>query len=189
MSMQLTRHWWALGLRGLAAIAFGLIAFIDSGATLSALILVFGAYALLDGVSSIAAGAGAVGGPRWLMIFGGVAGLAIGVIAFVRPDITALSLLLIIGYWAILIGTSQIVAAYRMRRTITGEWLLALNGALTAAFGLYVLLVPGAGALTLVWLIGWYALLSGTMLLAIGLRLRRQASPTTIDRSGFAAAG
>ncbi len=172
---QLTTNRWAFGLRGVAAIAFGVFAFIDSGATLAALILLFGAYAVLDGISSIAAGVGSAGGPRWLMILAGLGRIVIGVIAFVRPDITALSLLFLIGYWAILVGISQIVTAYRMRQTMSREWLLAATGVLAAAFGIYILVFPGAGALTLIWLIAWYAILSGVMLLTIGVRLRRRS--------------
>ncbi len=122
----------------------------------------------------------------WAFGIRGGAAIAFGIVAFVRPDITALGLLLVIAYWAILVGVSQVVAAYRMRRVISREWLLAANGVLTAAFGIYVLLFPGAGALALIWWIGWYAILSGAMLLAIAARLRRSSKTQDAGSIGLA---
>jgi uncharacterized membrane protein HdeD (DUF308 family) len=186
---RLSLNWSALALRGVVAIAFGILAFLLPGLTLGALILLFAAYAIVDGVSHVITGfrQPSGDGPDVLMILGGIAGIAAGAIAVILPGITALFLLALIGAWAILTGAAEIVAAYRLRKAISGEWLLALDGALSIAFGLYVLLFPGAGAIALVWLIAAFAVVSGITLLMLAFRMRSlsqrrggmQAGPTS----------
>ena len=109
------------------------------------------------------------------MILGGVVGIAVGIIAAILPGITALFLLSLIGAWAIVTGAAEIVAAYRLRKAISGEWLLALQGIISIAFGLYVWIFPGAGALAIVWLIAAFAIASGVILLMLAFRMRSLA--------------
>jgi uncharacterized membrane protein HdeD (DUF308 family) len=189
MNSRLTHNWWAIALRGVVAILFGILAFLMPGLTLVALILLFGAYALVDGAFAVVAGLRRrEGGPDWLLILGGIAGIAAGFIAFFMPGVTALVLLTIIAAWAIVTGIAEVVAAYRLREEIRGEWLLAINGILSVIFGIALVLFPGAGALTLVWLIAAYAIISGVMLVALALRLRSRANAGRGVPSGTASA-
>src|SRR4051794_34974783 len=137
MVMILARNWWALALRGLFAVLFGIAAFAWPGITLGALVLLYGAYAFVDGVFAIAAAlAGRTEGlPWWALLLEGVFGIAAGVIAFAWPGITALALLFLISAWAVVTGVFEIVAAVRLRKEIRGEWLLALSGVLSVLFG------------------------------------------------------
>jgi uncharacterized membrane protein HdeD (DUF308 family) len=174
---SLARNWWLLLLRGVVSVAFGILAFVWPGLTLFALVLLYGAYALVDGVVAIAA---AIKGRRraptgWLVLVG-VLGIAAGIVTFVWPAITAIALLVLIGVWSILHGVLEVVGAIRLRREIRGEGLLILGGILSIAFGAIILLQPGAGALAVVWLIGAYAVVFGLLFIALSLRLRRHRS-------------
>jgi len=177
MESRLSLNWWALAIRGVIAIAFGILAFLMPGLTLGALILLFAAYAIVDGVSHVITGIRQRSGdrPDGLMILGGIVGIAVGVIAVILPGVTALFLLALIGAWAIVTGAAEIVAAYRLRKAISGEWLLVLQGILSIAFGVYVWLFPGAGALAVVWLIATFAIASGVILLMLAFRMRSLA--------------
>ena len=181
MPDRISRNWWALALRGLAAIAFGVVAILWPGITLLALILLFAAYAIVDGVLAIASGIRRESdrrSPDWFMILAGIAGIVAGVVAVVLPGITALVLLIVIAAWAIVTGVAELVAAYQLRDVIRGEWLLALNGVLSIAFGILLVAFPGAGALAVVWLIAVYAIVSGVVLLALAFRLRGRSEMT-----------
>lgn len=176
MDSRLSLNWSALAIRGVIAIAFGVLALLMPGLTLAALILLFAAYAIVDGVSHVVTGIRQrSGGPDGLMILGGIVGIAVGVIAAILPGVTALFLLTLIGAWAIVTGAAEIVAAYRLRKAISGEWLLALQGIISIAFGLYVWIFPGAGALAVVWLIATFAIASGVILLMLAFRMRSLA--------------
>ena len=177
MDSRLSLNWSALAVRGVIAIAFGIIAFLLPGLTLGALILLFAAYAIVDGVSHVVTGIRqrSGDGPDGLMTLGGIVGVAVGVIAVILPGVTALFLLALIGAWAIVTGAAEIVAAYRLRKAISGEWLLVLQGILSIAFGVYVWLFPGAGALAVVWLIAAFAIASGVILLMLAFRMRSLA--------------
>ncbi|MDT5032550.1 MAG: hypothetical protein QOC94_2721 [Actinoplanes sp.] len=189
MLETLTRYWWVVALRGALAILFGVTALVWPGITLFALVLIFGAYSLVDGVFTLAAalgrrdrGATDTGGRTWLFVQG-VAGIVIGVLAFVWPGITALALLWLIGIWAIVIGVLEVIAAIRLRRELRREWLLGLSGAATALFGILLIAWPAAGVLTLIALIGISAVVFGVALLAFAVRLRRQQRPETRSHS------
>lgn len=173
MLVVFTSSWWALVLRGLAAIGFGVLAFLWPHITLTALVFLWGAYALVDGVLAIAAGVKSHGENKrwWVLLLEGILGVAAGVIAFVIPGITALVLLIVIAAWAMVTGVFEIAAAIQLRKFIKGEWLLALAGVASVLFGFALLLNPGAGAIALVWLIGAYAIVFGVLLIALGLRL------------------
>jgi uncharacterized membrane protein HdeD (DUF308 family) len=170
----LSQNWSMIALRGVAAILFGILALALPGITLLALVLLFGAYALVDGVLNlVAAVRGRQGrGPWWLLVIEGLVSIGAGIAAVVLPGITALVLVYIIGAWAIVTGVLELVAAVRLRKQITNEWWLALGGVLSIVFGVLVMLAPGAGALAMVLWIGAYAIVSGAMLLGLAFRLR-----------------
>ncbi|HKF69568.1 MAG TPA: HdeD family acid-resistance protein [Vicinamibacterales bacterium] len=171
----LARHWWAIALRGLAAIIFGILAFAMPGVTLAVLVLLFGAYALVDGIFNIVAAVSGRSGSQswWMVLLEGLVSVAAGLVTFFMPGLTALTLVYVISAWAIITGVLEIVAAIRLRKEITNEWWLALSGVLSIVFGALVAIAPGAGALALIFWIGAYAVVFGAMLVALGFRLRR----------------
>ncbi|MDB6027958.1 MAG: hypothetical protein JWM68_4181 [Verrucomicrobiales bacterium] len=172
---QITRHWWVMALRGLAAILFGVWAFLWPGITLLGLIYLFGAYALVNGLLVVVQGFKAPSGyPRvGSLVIEAIASIAAGVIAFVVPGITAFALLVLIASWAIVNGITEIVAAVRFRKIIKHEWLLVLAGIASLVFGVLMVLLPGAGALAVVWWIGGFAIAFGILLIALAFRMRR----------------
>lgn len=172
---HLRKHWIWIALRGVFALIFGVLALVVPGITLAVMVIVWGAYALIDGVIALIAGFRMRdnGIPLWSLILVGLLGIGAGIVTFLWPGLTALTLILIIGVWAIAIGIFQIVAAVRLRKYIEGEWLLGLSGALSIVFGLAVVVKPGAGALALTWIVGGFAILFGVILIGMGLRLRR----------------
>jgi uncharacterized membrane protein HdeD (DUF308 family) len=167
--------WRIIALRGVAAITFGVLTLVWPGLTLWALVVLFGAYALVDGIFGLIAVARNEPGTRarrgWL-IFDGLLGVAAGVIALAWPGITALALLFVIAFWALFIGGIRLAAAIRYRDEIPHAWMPAVGGALSIAFGALLVITPGAGALVITWLIGWYALLLGTIALVAAARVR-----------------
>ena len=173
MTTVLTRNWWALALRGIFAILFGLAAFVIPGVTLAVLVALFGAYAVIDGVLAIVAGIRAAERHErwWSLVLKGLAGIVAGVLTFGWPALTVLALLYLMAGWAIVTGVLELVAAVHLHRA-HGEWLLILNGVLSILFGIFVLAWPGAGALTLLWLIGAYAIVFGVVLVILAFRLR-----------------
>jgi uncharacterized membrane protein HdeD (DUF308 family) len=174
MVLVLTRNWWALVIRGVAGLLFGLACFFWPDIALLSLVLLFGAYALVDGAFAIAAAiSGADRDSRWwALLLQGIVGIITAVVAVVWPGITALALLYLIAAWALVTGILEIVAAVRLRKEIEGEWMLALAGFASVLFGIAIAVFPAAGALAVVWMIGVYALVSGVLLTAVGLRLR-----------------
>ncbi len=169
-----TPSWWVLALRGLVAILFGLAALFWPGLILAVLIVLFGLYALVDGVLAVVAAfrSSGRGMRRPLLLIEGVLGILFGILALFWPDLTALTLLYIIAFWAIATGVFEIVAAIHLRKEITGEWMLAVSGAASVLFGLLLVFFPGEGALAVIWIIGAYALIFGVLLLALAFRLR-----------------
>jgi uncharacterized membrane protein HdeD (DUF308 family) len=173
----LAANWWALLLRGIAAVLFGLAALFWPGLTLFVLIVFFGAYALVDGIFAIVAGISGSGGRRWLLLAEGALGVLAGLVAFFYPGITALVLLYVIAFWAIFTGILEVVMAIWLRREIENEWLMGLSGVLSVLFGVILAVLPGVGLLSLVWLVGIYALIFGVALIVLGFRVRgRRAS-------------
>jgi uncharacterized membrane protein HdeD (DUF308 family) len=171
---SLAEHWWALTIRGGAAILFGVLLFLAPGIGLLTLIALFGAYALIDGVFNIVAAVRhARANERWgWLAFSGLISILAGVLTFLLPRITGFALLMVIAGWSIVTGVAQIVAAVRLRKEIQGEWLLGLGGALSIAFGVLVALFPAAGALAVALWIGAYAIVFGGLTVALSLKLR-----------------
>lgn len=180
MEMTLSRRWWVVALRGVAAIAFGILTFVSPQSSLFALVVLFGAYALVDGAFNLAMLArGPRGTHRWTsMIVHGVISMVAGALTLLWPGISAMVLLMLIAAWAVVHGIFELVTAVRLRKQIQGEWLLALSGILSVAFGVLLFLFPGAGALALILWIGAYALVTGVLLLILGFKLRGIAQRT-----------
>ena len=174
MLRTLAQNWWAIVLRGLCAVLFGLSALAWPGITLVVLVSLYGAYALVEGAFAVA---GAVMGRRqgdfpWGVLLAGLAGIAIGVITFMSPGITAIALVYLIGAWAILRGLFEIIAAVQLRKEIDNEWLLGLSGLLSVILGLFLLVAPGAGAIAMLWWIGAFAIVFGVVEIILGFRLK-----------------
>ncbi len=174
MLHRLAENWWLELLRGIAAIVFGLLAFVLPIATLFSLVLLYGAFALVDGIFAIIAAirGDRVPGPRWWLAVVGVLGVVAGLLTFLWPGLTALILAIFIGAWALARGVFEIAGAIRLRKEIDNEWLLILSGVLSVLFGAAVLFRPGAGALAIVWIIGAYAVVLGALHVGLALRLR-----------------
>ena len=171
----------SLVIRGLAATAFGLLTLMWPGLTLLVLVILFGAYALVDGISDLLVlmrHRRGERGVRTLSLVIAIVSIGAGIITLLWPDITALALLLVIAGWALATGVLYLVAAFRLRRHINNEWLYVLNGIVALMLGVILVITPGEGALGITWVIGWLALLRGVLLLALAWRvngLRRGA--------------
>jgi uncharacterized membrane protein HdeD (DUF308 family) len=175
----IARSWWTFVLRGIFAILFGVLAFLMPGVAWLTMVFVFGFYAIADGVVNLVA---AFGGPRppgerrtpgWALFIQGLLGIIAGCLAFFIPGLTALALLWLIGGWAIATGVLAIVTAIRLRKQITGEWLMVLSGVLSIVFGVLLFAFPIAGAVVVAIWIGAYAVVFGVTLVALGIRLRK----------------
>jgi len=166
------QNWVLFVLRGVLAFLFGVVAFVAPGPTFAALIFVFAFYAIVDGVFAVALGFAAPGGPRWLLVLGGILGVAIGIYTGFNPSITATALVILIGAFVLVRGIAEVGTAIAVRGVIQNAWMLALGGIVSIAFGAYLLVVPADGALALVYVIGFYALFAGVMYAAAGLQLR-----------------
>jgi uncharacterized membrane protein HdeD (DUF308 family) len=173
LSEVLAARWWAVGLRGLLAIIFGLLCLLTPGIAVGALVLLFAAYMLVDGVFAIISGIRAArSGERWgLLILEGVVDLAAGAIAFIWPAITLVALVWIVAIWAIVSGALMLAAALALNRDY-GRWLLALGGIASLVFGILLIIEPFIGAVVLTLWIGAYALVFGVLLLVLGFQLQ-----------------
>jgi uncharacterized membrane protein HdeD (DUF308 family) len=166
------RHWWLLALRGVAAVLFGILALALPGITLYALVLLFGAYALVDGLLAIGSALRSKGEHLWYLLLAGVVGILAGIATFSWPGLTALVLLFIIAGWAIVTGVLEVISAVRLRSLMQHEWAWIVGGLLSVLFGLILLIQPGSGALALVWLIGGYAIVFGITLFVLAWQVR-----------------
>jgi uncharacterized membrane protein HdeD (DUF308 family) len=173
VSPESSGNWWTLLLRGMAAVLFGLFALVWPGITLAVLVIIYGAYALVDGIFTIIAGFRSVDGRRRaLLLAEGIIGIIAGLIALAWPGITAVALLYIISLWAILGGLLRIVTAILLRREIQNEWAMAASGALSVLLGVILGVLPGVGLLSLTWLIGVFALGVGATLIWLSFKVR-----------------
>lgn len=170
----LVRHWWMLALRGVLAVIFGIMALVWPTITLEILVILFGTYTLLDGITLLVTSlTNRKQYPKWgRWLLSGTLSLVIGILAFVWPEITALALLLLIAARSIIVGVFEILAAIQLRKEIAGEWLLGLSGVLSILFGILLVIQPESGTLAIVSLIGIYAIVFGILLFALALRIK-----------------
>ncbi len=191
MLSLLARNWWLVEIRGVAAIAFGILAFLWPGLTLVVLITLFAAYMLIDGLSlllAVARGDPTTRGHQVAVGLMGILGVVVAVVTVFLPGLTALSLLYIIAFWAIALGAAQVIAAIRLRREIAGELWLIVGGLLTIAFGILLVAFPGTGLLSLVWIVGIWAIVFGITSLVLAWRLRglhQELTNSRISRSAL----
>lgn len=174
MLRTMKRNWWTFVARGVFAILFGIIALAFPQLTLIVLVWTFGAYALIDGLFQIIYSLTRHEEYErwWLVMLEGLLGITFGVLTFIWPDITGLVLFMMIVVWALFTGILEIAAAIQLRRLITNEWMLAFSGILSILLGVGMLIWPGASALALAWMIGFYAFAFGVTLIALGFRLK-----------------
>ena len=174
----LAKYWWLVLLRGIAAIVFGVLAFMWPGITLVTLVLFWGAFALVDGVLALAHAVMGDGmGSRWWLALVGLAGIAAGLVTFMAPGLTALVLLFFFAGWAIALGVFQIVGAIQLRKQIDNEWTLILSGVVSVLFGTLLLAVPGAGLIGFIWVVAAYAIVFGVLLVGFAFRLKKHQAP------------
>ena len=171
---DLSANWWVILLRGIVGVIFGVLAFVLPGATLLALVFVWGAYAIIDGAFALYLTYLAARQQRrwWPYLLEGLVGIGAGIVAFGWPGITALALLYLIAAWAIVTGIVEIIAAVDLRKQIQNEWLLGLAGVFSIIFGILVAAQPNAGAVAVVWTVGAYALFFGITLIVLAFRVR-----------------
>jgi uncharacterized membrane protein HdeD (DUF308 family) len=173
MARAFAENWWALALRGVLAILFGIAVLVWPSLSLLTLVLLFGSYAVVDGIFAlITAFRRREQRNWWLLLLEGAAGIAAGVLTWLYPGITALILLFFIAFQAIITGGFEIAAAWRLREEIKGEWLLALAGIASIAFGVLMILFPGGGALAVLALIAAYAIVFGITMIILAFRFR-----------------
>jgi len=163
------KNWWVLLIRGILAVLFGVMAFTLPGLTLVTLVLLYGVYALADGLTALWVGGQA---RAWWFMLLGILGVIVGVFTFIYPGITAVALLYLIAAWAIVRGVFEIVTAIQLRKEISNEWMLIIAGILSVLFGVALVAKPAAGALAVVWIIGGYAFIFGLMIIVLAFRLR-----------------
>ena len=174
LATVLSGTWWALMLRGVIAIIFGVLTWRQPEMSVALLILFFGAYILADGVLGVYS---AVAGRQqheywWVLLIWALISVGVGILTLLAPGVTALILLLYIALWAIATGVLQIVAGIRLRKEIKGEWLLILGGFASVVFGVFLMAQPAVGALAMAWLIATYAVLFGFVLVFLAVRVR-----------------
>jgi len=167
----LARNWWALAIRGVAAVLFGVLTFVLPGISLLYLVLLFGGYALIDGVFNLVSSF-RTPDRHWALLVEGVLGIVVGILTFLWPAITGIVLLYFIAFWAIFTGVFEIAAGVRLRKVIRNEWLLIGMGVVSVLFGILILAAPIAGALAIVLWIGAYALVFGILMIVLAFRLR-----------------
>jgi uncharacterized membrane protein HdeD (DUF308 family) len=177
MTEFLARRWWAFLIRGIAGVIFGILAFLWPGLTLLVLAVVFGAYALVDGVFAlVAAFSGAGAAHRGWLILEGILGIVLGALVWMYPLYSAALLVYFIAIWAIATGVIEIIAGVRFRNVIGNEFLYIIAGIISIVFGALVLRNPAAGAIAVVWLIAWYAIIFGVLQIVLSFRLKSLAS-------------
>ena len=174
MKKYLAKYWWVFLLRGIFSIIFGVLAFVMPGLTIATLVLVWGAYALVDGLFALYASAtgGTKPGDHWLVGLQGLIGLAAGIITLIMPGVTALGLLIAIAAWSLVVGVLQIAAAIKLREEIEGEFWLGLSGLVSILFGMFIIARPGEGALAVIWILGGYAIIFGVFLISFAFRIK-----------------
>jgi len=173
MMAVLAQNWWAIGIRGVLAIVFGLIALFLPGATMLSLVIVFAAYALVDGVfGMVSAIRSARQHERWgYLLLEGLVNIAAAAVAVLWPGITVVAFVLLIAVWAILTGILELAAAFRLEIADGRGWLI-FGGIVSVLYGVLLIAAPMIGAVVLTWWLGAYALVFGVSLVVLAFRLR-----------------
>lgn len=179
MLTLLSRNWWLVALRGVIAILFGLLTLLFPGIALTSFVLLFGGYAVIDGVAAVWTSIQhRTEQGWWIHLLEGFVSIIAGIVAFVYPGITALVLLYVIAFWAIMTGVFEIWAAIQLRKEIEGEFWMGLSGIISIVFGVLLIVAPGAGILAVLTLVGIYAIAFGVFLIMLSLRLRTHGTRT-----------
>jgi uncharacterized membrane protein HdeD (DUF308 family) len=175
----LARNWWLFLLRGIAALIFGVLSLAWPGISLALLILFFGAYALVDGAFALSAAIVGRGNAevRWWLVLVGLVGIGVGIVTFLWPGLTALTLLYFIAGWVVATGVLQIIGAIELRKVIDNEWWLILDGAFSVLFGILLFIMPGAGAVALIWLIALFAIAFGVLMIGFAFKVKIVKAP------------
>jgi len=178
----LARNWWALLIRGIAAVIFGILAFLWPGGTWVVIGILFGAYAFVDGIFAIVAAVRAAQAHErwWPFVIEGIVGLAIAAITFYDVGITIFALYITIAAWAFITGVLEIVAAIQLRKAIANEWLLILAGVCSILFSILMIWHPFAAAVAIIWIIAAYAIVFGIMMIALSFRLKAHANAPAV---------
>lgn len=171
----LSERWWVLLLRGIIAVLFSVMIWMQPKISLAALVILFGAFALADGILGVwtALASRKDRDNWWVLMLWGLVGIGIGILTFVAPAITALALLFYIAIWAIVTGVLEVITAVKLRKEIEGEWLLGLAGVVGILFGILLIARPGIGVLAVLWLIAAYSLILGILLIILSFRVRK----------------
>jgi uncharacterized membrane protein HdeD (DUF308 family) len=175
----MTQNWWAIALRGLVAVLFGIAAFVWPVITLWVLVALFGAYALVDGIFAVIEAFRRDGARErwWALLIEGAVGIVIGLVTFSWPGLTAMGLLYLIAFWAIVTGVFEIITAVRLRHEISGEWMMAVIGILSIVLGFLLVAFPLAGAISVVFMIGAFVFAMGALMIALAFKLRSLGHP------------
>jgi uncharacterized membrane protein HdeD (DUF308 family) len=170
-----TKNWWVFALRGLFALVFGVLALVWPEITLISLVTMFGVFVLLDGILDLVAGFASTSTNKrwWVMILEGLLDIGVAMLTFFWPNITAVVLLYLIAAWSVIMGIMEIIAAIQIRKEIEDEWRMILSGAISVLFGIVLFIYPGASAISMVWLIGVFAIFFGVLLILLAFRLRK----------------
>jgi len=174
MTKSLSQNWWLVVLRGILAILFGILAFVWPQITWLTLIVMFGVYAIVDGIVALVTGFSRTGASArwWVFLVEGLISIGAGIVALVWPAVTSLVLIYMIASWAVITGILEIAAAIRLRNEISNEWVLGLGGLVSIGLGALLFFQPAAGGLAIIWTIAAYALIFGVLLVILGFRLR-----------------
>jgi uncharacterized membrane protein HdeD (DUF308 family) len=168
----LSRNWWVVVLRGLAAIGLGVFAWVRPDIFWASLVLVFGIYAVVDGVFALGAAFKGEHADRWFHVLEGILGIAAGIVVFAYPDLAGTAIVLVIGVWAAVTGVLEIISAVRLRQEIADEWLLGIGGALSIVLGIFLIARPLFGEVLTTYVLGTYGIIFGLVLIVLGFRLR-----------------
>jgi len=174
MFANLFISWWMFALRGLLAIVFGLLALIWPQQAMHGLVVIFGAFVLIDGIFGLLAGFGTMGSNErwWMALLQGVAGTIVGSMVLMSLDKSAPDLAYFIGACVVISGVIELVAAIQLKHAIPGEWSMIYCAALSILLGILLFIVPGAGPQGLVWVTGLFAIVLGILLIIVALRIR-----------------
>jgi uncharacterized membrane protein HdeD (DUF308 family) len=180
MQKLMKNAWWAMLIGGIASVIFGIMAFAWPKLTLLVLAIFFAASVFVDGVFSIVGAIRNRGeGSWWLVLLFGIVGVVAGGYAMFQPEAAALALLVLVATYAIVSGALLVATGWKLREEIRGEWLLILAGILSVAFGALLIARPGAGLLSLVWLVAAWSVATGALRIAFAFKARR-----FVDRAG-----